>query len=338
MMPLLSVAGLEVGFDLHGGVVQAVRGVDLQVAAGQTLAIVGESGCGKSASMLAVMGLISSPPGRVTAQSLHLAGRDILHLSPAMARGLRGVEMAMIFQDPMSALHPTMRIGAQIAEPLQVHLKMGRVAAWRRAEELLDMTGITDVARRLRQYPFEFSGGMLQRVLIAMSLACQPRLLIADEPTTALDVTIQAQILDLLASLQRDRGMALILITHDLGVVARMADFVAVMYAGQVVESGPVAAIFATAAHPYTLGLHRAIPDLDPLHRHPPQPIDGSPPDLFAPPVGCGFYARCPQAMRACREHMPELLPVGDNHVARCWLHHPLAPRLATCQPAGVAP
>ncbi|MEO5371277.1 MAG: ABC transporter ATP-binding protein [Magnetococcus sp. DMHC-1] len=288
----------------------------------------GESGCGKSASMLAVMGLIPQPPGRVVAHALELDGRDILRLSPDARRRLRGVEMAMIFQDPMSALNPTMPIGWQIAEPLQVHLRMSRRAAWQRAAELLAMTGIGEVDRRLRQYPFEFSGGMLQRAMIAMSLACQPRVLIADEPTTALDVTIQAQILDLLAALQRDRGMALVLITHDLGVVARMADQVAVLYAGQVVEQGPVADIFIRAAHPYTVGLRRAIPDPDPACKHPPQPIEGTPPDLMHPPPGCGFYPRCPQAMRLCREHRPGLFQVGEGHSARCWLYHPVAPRI----------
>ncbi|MBF0152640.1 MAG: ABC transporter ATP-binding protein [Magnetococcales bacterium] len=327
MKPLLEVIGLEVGFALRGGVVQAVRGVDLQAEAGRTLAIVGESGCGKSASLLAVMGLLPRPPGMVAARTMRLDGRDILHLSPDAARRLRGAEMAMIFQDPMGALNPTLSIGWQIAEPLQVHKGMGRAAAWRRAAELLGMTGITDAERRLHHYPFEFSGGMLQRAMIAMALACRPRLLIADEPTTALDVTIQAQILDLLAAMQRDHGMALVLITHDLGVVARMADEVVVMYAGQVVERGPVVAVFQQAAHPYTVGLRQAIPDPDPLCKRPPQPIEGSPPNLLHPPVGCGFYPRCLQAMRVCREHLPDLLTVGEEHQARCWLHHPRAPR-----------
>ncbi|MBF0426529.1 MAG: ABC transporter ATP-binding protein [Magnetococcales bacterium] len=329
MSSLLEVNALEVGFGLRGGVVRAVRGVDLQVTTGETLAIVGESGCGKSAAMLAVMGLISQPPGRVRARALRLDGHDLLSSNTSAARGLRGTAMAMIFQDPMGALNPTLSIGWQIAEPLRVHKGLGRGAAWQRAAELLAMTGISDVERRLRQYPFEFSGGMLQRAMIAMALACEPRLLIADEPTTALDVTIQAQILDLLAAMQRQQGMALVLITHDLGVVARMADVVVVMYAGQVVEQAPVATLFAQPAHPYTLGLRRAIPDPDPAFRHPPQPIDGTPPDLLHPPAGCGFYPRCVQAMRVCRDHPPDLFPVAAGQWARCWLYHPAAVRPA---------
>ncbi len=325
--PILEVSALRVHFHTRDGVVQAVRGVDFQLGEKSTLAIVGESGCGKSVTMQAVMGLIPNPPGRVTAERVHLLGRSILQMSRRRADALRGASVGMIFQDPMSALDPIMKIGHQIAEPLRQHRRMGRRAAWKRAAELLEAVQVPDVAQRLKQYPFEFSGGMLQRAMIAMSLACDPPLLIADEPTTALDVTIQAQILDLLADLQQRRGMAVVLITHDLGVVARLADRVLVLYAGQVVESGTVERIFHAPAHPYTIGLRRAIPVAAPGEKQPPVPIDGTPPDLLRPPPGCAFFARCSEAMRLCERHGPHLLPVAPGHSARCWLHHPGAPK-----------
>ncbi|MCL4171004.1 UNVERIFIED_CONTAM: hypothetical protein GTU68_043179, partial [Idotea baltica] len=239
-VPLLQVDDLHVEFDTYGGVVQAVRGVSFEVQAGKTLAIVGESGCGKSVSVQSIMGLIPMPPGRITQGHAKLRGQDILGRTEIDGRDIRGDQIGMIFQDPMTSLNPTMTIGAQIAETLQVHRNYSTKDALARAVELLDLTRIPEADRRAKQYPFEFSGGMLQRAMIAMAIACEPDLLIADEPTTALDVTIQAQILDLMGDLQRETGMAIILITHDLGVVARMADDVAVMYAGQVVEQGPV--------------------------------------------------------------------------------------------------
>jgi len=327
MPPLLEIEDLRVEFDTYGGVVQAVRGVDLRVERGATLAIVGESGCGKSVTVQAVMGLVPMPPGRVTSGSARLEGRELLGRPTAEVNAVRGSEIAMIFQDPMTSLNPTMKIGRQIAETLQVHRGMDAKAALARAVELLDKTRIPEAAKRAQQYPFEFSGGMLQRAMIAMSLACSPKVLIADEPTTALDVTIQAQILELMRQLQQDEQMAVVLITHDLGVVARMADEVAVMYAGQIVESGPVDRIFNRSSHPYTLGLRRAMPrtghgDVG----HVLQPIDGSPPDLFAPPEGCAYFARCPHAMQLCERRPVPLFDVEKGHQARCWLQHASAP------------
>ncbi|MEY3668463.1 MAG: hypothetical protein RL572_2003 [Pseudomonadota bacterium] len=325
-VPLLEVCNLQVEFDTYGGTVKAVRGVDFRVDAGRTLAIVGESGCGKSVTVQAMMGLTPMPPGRITAGSARLRGEEILGHTQAGGRELRGSQIGMIFQDPMSSLNPTMRIGDQIAEPLLVHRGFSARQAWDRAIELLELVRIPEAARRARQYPFEFSGGMLQRAMIAMAIACKPAVLIADEPTTALDVTIQAQILDLLRELQQETGMAIILITHDLGVVARMADEVAVMYAGQVVEAGSVDDVFYRSAHPYTLGLKQAMPGRHRDRAQRLQPIDGSPPDLFAPPQGCAYAARCPQAMQVCQSRAPASVEAGPQHVSRCWLRHPLAP------------
>ena len=285
--PLLKVEDLAVEFDTYGGIVQAVRGISFQVESGKTLAIVGESGCGKSVSVQGIMGLTPMPPGRITNGTATLRGVDILTHKIIDGRDIRGREIGMIFQDPMTSLNPTMSIGTQIAETLEVHRGFSRKQAFERAIELLDMTRIPEARKRAKQYPFEFSGGMLQRAMIAMAIACEPAILIADEPTTALDVTIQAQILDLMTDLQRATGMAIVLITHDLGVVARMADEVVVMYAGQIVERGTVDDIFYRSAHPYTLGLRAAMPTNDPAGDHELLPIEGSPPDLFAPPPGC---------------------------------------------------
>ncbi|MEM6708044.1 MAG: ABC transporter ATP-binding protein [Pseudomonadota bacterium] len=328
--PLLAVDNLAVEFDTYGGVVQAVRGVSFSVAAGETLAIVGESGCGKSVTVQAIMGLVPMPPGRITEGSARLQGAHILGATQANGRAIRGDQIGMIFQDPMTSLNPTMTIGAQIAEPLQVHRGYSQSQAMQRAIELLDLSRIPEASARAKQYPFEFSGGMLQRAMIAMAIACEPDVLIADEPTTALDVTIQAQILDLLNDLKRETNMAIVLITHDLGVVARMADRVAVMYAGQIVEAGSVDDIFYRSAHPYTLGLRAAMP----TNRRPVagaaedrlQPIDGSPPDLFAPPQGCGYCARCPHAMRVCHDTPPPVVDMAAEHRARCWLQHANSP------------
>jgi oligopeptide/dipeptide ABC transporter ATP-binding protein len=322
---LLQVEDLHVEFDTYGGVVKAVRGVDFSVAAGETLAIVGESGCGKSVTVQSIMGLIPMPPGRISQGSARLRGEEILGQSRIQGREIRGAQIGMIFQDPMTSLNPTMTIGDQIAEPLQVHRGLSRSDAAREAVRLLEVTRIPEAAKRAKQYPFEFSGGMLQRAMIAMAIACKPDLLIADEPTTALDVTIQAQILDLLQELQRETGMAIVLITHDLGVVARMADSVAVMYAGKVVERGSVDDIFYRSAHPYTLGLRAAMPSNDPSVEQSLQPIEGSPPDLFAPPPGCGYAPRCPFAMKVCQSD-PQLTRLSDAaprpHSSLCWLHH----------------
>jgi oligopeptide/dipeptide ABC transporter ATP-binding protein len=326
--PLLQVDDLRVEFATYGGTVQAVRGISFKVEAGQTLAIVGESGCGKSVAVQSIMGLTPMPPGRITAGSARLRGVEILGHTEIDGRDIRGREIGMIFQDPMTSLNPTMTIGDQIAETLQVHWGWSRKRAATRAVELLELARIPEAAKRARQYPFEFSGGMLQRAMIAMSIACEPAILIADEPTTALDVTIQAQILDLLGDLQQRTGMAIILITHDLGVVARMADEVVVMYAGQVAEQGTVDDIFYRSAHPYTLGLRAAMPNNDPSRAHRLLPIEGSPPDLFHPPTGCAYAARCPYAMRVCRENDPGVFHQSPLHFARCWLHHEGAPRV----------
>jgi oligopeptide/dipeptide ABC transporter ATP-binding protein len=324
--PLLEVEDLHVEFDTYGGTVHAVRGVSFTVEPGETLAIVGESGCGKSVSVQSIMGLIPMPPGRITRGSARLKGHDILRSKQIDRADVRGDEIGMIFQDPMTSLNPTMTIGDQIAETLIVHRQYSKKRAADRAIELLAATRIPDAAKRATQYPFEFSGGMLQRSMIAMAIACEPSILIADEPTTALDVTIQAQILDLLKDLQRETGMAIILITHDLGVVARMADRVNVMYAGEIVERGTTDDIFYRSAHPYTLGLRDAMPTNRSDKARRLQPIDGSPPDLFAPPGGCGYFARCPYAMRLCQKEHPPLFEVGTSHAARCWLHHHGAP------------
>ncbi len=323
--PALSVNDLQVEFSAQGGKVQAVRGVSFSVQPGETLGIVGESGCGKSVTMMSLMGLIPMPPGKIVSGSAMLNGREILHLPVRELNKIRGVDIGMVFQDPMSALNPTMKIGEQIAETLRVHKGIGKTEALARAIELLDRTKIPEAAKRANQYPFEFSGGMLQRAVIAMSLACNPSVLIADEPTTALDVTIQNQVLELMREIQKEEGMAIVLITHDLGVVARMADKVAVMYAGQIVESGSAEEIFHRSAHPYTLGLKAAMPSPDMHVDEKLVAIAGSPPDLFSPPNGCGYCSRCDYAMSICDRQLPELHSTGEDHQARCWLQHEMA-------------
>jgi oligopeptide/dipeptide ABC transporter ATP-binding protein len=320
---LLSVADLHVEFDTYGGIVQAVRGISFDVYPGKTLAIVGESGCGKSVTVQSIMGLIPMPPGRITKGSAQLNGTNILNNTLIDGADIRGSKIGMIFQDPMTSLNPTMTIGKQIGETLTVHRGYTQKQAYARAIELLDMTRIPEASKRASQYPFEFSGGMLQRAMIAVALACEPSILIADEPTTALDVTIQAQILDLMKDLQSENNMSIILITHDLGVVARMADDVLVMYAGQVVERGSAAHIFYESAHPYTLGLKAAMPSNTSEQVQKLTPIEGSPPDLFSPPAGCAYAARCPQAMQICTtQTMKQAFNLGDGHQSACWLHH----------------
>ena len=324
--PLLQVDNLHVDFQTYGGVVQAVRGVSFDVQGGKTLAIVGESGCGKSVTVQSLMGLIPMPPGRIHQGSATLRGKDILASKFIDGDDIRGREISMIFQDPMTSLNPTMNIGSQIAETLEVHRGYSKTQAFNRAIELLDMSKIPEAAKRAKQYPFEFSGGMLQRAMIAMAIACEPAILIADEPTTALDVTIQAQILDLLGDLQKETGMAIILITHDLGVVARMADDVLVMYAGEVVEKGSVDDIFYRSGHPYTQGLRLAMPTNRQVSADEDKKtlvaIDGLPPDLFNPPEGCAYHPRCPYAMRVCAERTPPVEALGTGHHTQCWLHH----------------
>jgi oligopeptide/dipeptide ABC transporter ATP-binding protein len=321
-MSLLEVKGLHVQFATHGGVVKAVRGVSFSLDAGKTLAIVGESGCGKSVTVQAVMGLIPVPPGRITAGSVRFQGKELVGLGAAHANRIRGKEIGMIFQDPMTSLNPTMKVGKQITETLRYHEGLSGAAARRKAVELLERVQIPEARDRVDQYPFQFSGGMRQRVMIAMALACNPKVLIADEPTTALDVTVQAQILNLLKDLQREHRMAIVLITHDLGVVAQMADDVAVMYAGEIVEQGTVDDVFYRPAHPYTLGLQQAMPHRDERRRRRLEPIEGSPPDLFSPPAGCPYVERCPWGMKVCGPNDPPLWAVEPGHDARCWLHH----------------
>jgi oligopeptide/dipeptide ABC transporter ATP-binding protein len=325
---ILSVDNLHVEFETYGGTVKAVRGVSFDVERGKTLAIVGESGCGKSVTVQALMGLIPMPPGKITQGTATLNGKSILNLPAREANKFRGVEIGMIFQDPMSSLNPTMTIGDQIAETLMVHRGKSHREAFNLAIELLEKTHIPEASKRARQFPFEFSGGMLQRAMIAQSLACNPSILIADEPTTALDVTIQAQILELMHDLQRTENMSIILITHDLAVVARMADRVAVMYAGQVIEHGSVDDVFYRSSHPYTQGLKLAMPSNTHDRTKSLTPIAGSPPDLFKPPVGCGYFARCPHAMKVCESRLPDSTTVGEDHAARCWLQHPTAPQV----------
>ena len=325
---ILDIRDLKVEFDTYGGVVQAVRGVNYKVRRGKTLAVVGESGCGKSVTVQAIMGLIPRPPGRIVSGQAFLNGKDILNISEKEARQYRGRDIGMIFQDPMTSLNPTMKIGTQISETLRLHKGLNKDAAWKEAVKLMDMTKIPEAAKRANQYPFEFSGGMLQRVMIAMAVACQPQVLIADEPTTALDVTIQDQVLEIMKDLQAEVGMSIVLITHDLGVVARMADDVAVMYAGQVIESGPVDDIFYKSSHPYTVGLRQAMPDTDPESHKVLTPIDGSPPDLFHPPKGCSYAARCPHAMQLCQDKLPDSFDIGHQHHRLCWLQHEKAPQV----------
>ena len=314
---LLHVTDLSVEFDTDDGVVKAVDRVSFDVRAGETLAIVGESGSGKSVTALSIMRLVPTPPGRIRG-AVRLDGRDLLALTGDEMRRVRGNEIAMVFQDPMTALNPVFSIGSQITESLELHEGLSRSTARDRAAELLGLVGIGDGARRLSDYPHEFSGGQRQRIMIAMALACSPKLLIADEPTTALDVTIQAQILDLLAKLQREFDAGIIIITHDLGVVARVADRIAVMYAGRIVEQGTAEEIFAAPRHPYTWGLLDSIPRLDGDRSAALIPIPGSPPSLINRPAGCAFHPRCPAMREICQTEVPELRTVGGEHRSAC--------------------
>jgi len=325
MERILEVNDLHVSFHTYAGEVQAVRGVNFHVNRGEAVAIVGESGCGKSVTAQSLMKLIPMPPGQIKKGQILFNGQDLVKKSNKEMESIRGKEIGMIFQDPMTSLNPTMTIGNQIMEGLIKHQNMSKAAARERAIELLTIVGIPQPERRVNQYPHEFSGGMRQRAMIAISLACSPKLLIADEPTTALDVTIQAQILDLMKDLQKKMGTSIILITHDLGVVAEMCDRVIVMYAGKVIESGTVDDIFYNPQHPYTKGLLRSVPRLDLNRDEPLTPIFGTPPDLLRPPVGCGFTARCESAMRVCKEYDPELKDISGTQRAACWLQHPLA-------------
>ncbi|WP_018132028.1 ABC transporter ATP-binding protein [Effusibacillus pohliae] len=326
---ILEVKDLKVSFQTYAGEVQAVRGVSFDLYKGEALAIVGESGCGKSVTAQTIMRLIPTPPSIIKGGSILFDGKiEITKLSDKQMEDIRGSEMGMIFQDPMTSLNPTMTIGKQITEGLIKHQGLSKEAAKERAIEMLRLVGIPSPESRINQYPHQFSGGMRQRVMIAIALACNPKLLIADEPTTALDVTIQAQILDLIKDLQQKTNTAIILITHDLGVVADVAQRVVVMYAGKVVEQGTVDEVFYDPKHPYTWGLLRSVPRLDDDQKEDLVPIPGTPPDLFAPPKGCAFAARCPYAMNICLEEDPEHTNISSTHSAACWLQHPSAPKV----------
>jgi len=316
--PLLQVENLHVEFWTNRGTVYAVNGISFDVAPGETLGIVGESGCGKSVTSLALLGILARA-GRVTAGRALFGGRDLLTLDDAELRTIRGREIAMIFQDPMSSLNPVLTVGRQIREALETHFGMERQPADRRAVELLEQVGIPSARQRLEDYPHQFSGGMRQRAMIAMALACEPKLLIADEPTTALDVTIQAQILDLLRELVSARDTSLILITHDLGVVAGLCDRVHVMYAGTFVETGTADQVFAAPQHPYTFGLLQSVPRLDTSRRRALQPIAGSPRNMLSPPDSCPFAPRCPNVIETCTQILPPLQPVEPGHHIACF-------------------
>ena len=318
MNPLLSVDDLRVEFWTQRGTVYAVNGVSFDIAAGETLGIVGESGCGKSVTSLAILGILSRN-GRVTSGHAVFEGRDLIGLSDRELRRIRGRDIAMIFQDPMTSLNPVLTIGRQIRESLQTHLGLDRKQAEARAVELLKQVGIPEARDRVGDYPHQFSGGMRQRAMIAMALACEPKLLIADEPTTALDVTIQAQILDLLRSVVAERDTALILITHDLGVVAGMCERVHVMYAGMVVEAGSADTVFATPRHPYTFGLLQSVPRLDTPRGRPLRPIEGAPRDMLRPPAACPFAPRCAYEVEKSRLEVPPLLEIAPGHKVACF-------------------
>jgi len=320
MAPLLEVRSLSTQFSTSGGIVRAVDDVSWDVNEGETVALVGESGCGKSVSALSIMRLVQEPAGRVVGGQVLFKGRDLLTLSEEAMRRVRGCEIAMVFQEPMTSLNPVLTVGRQLTEGLEIHLGMTAADARRRAVELLAMVGIPDPERRLPQYPHHFSGGMRQRMMIAMALACEPALVLADEPTTALDVTIQAQILELMKDLSRRLGVAMLIITHNLGVVARYADRVNVMYAGRIIERGTARELYAHPRHPYTLGLLRSVPRLDEPRRERLAPIEGQPPDLTRLPSGCAFAPRCAFRVERCLGEAPPLRAVaGDGHVAACW-------------------
>lgn len=326
---LLEVKNLKINFKTYAGIVQAVRGVNFEVKQGETLCIVGESGSGKSVTSNALMKLIPQPPGIYEEGQILFDGRDLVPMTEKEMTKIRGNEIAMIFQDPMTALNPTMRIGKQIMEVILKHNKnVSKADAKKRAIELIDQVGIPFPEQRFKQYPHEFSGGMRQRIVIAIALAAEPKLLIADEPTTALDVTIQAQIIELMKEIQRTSNTAIIFITHDLGVVANIADRVAVMYAGQIVEYGTANEIFYNPKHPYTWGLLGSMPDLDNDADQLLRTIPGSPPDLIHPPKGDAFAARNEYAMQIDYEQDPPMFEVSDTHFAKTWLLHPDAPNV----------
>ncbi len=321
-MALLEVDSLQTHFATKEGVARAVNGISFTIAAGETVALVGESGCGKSVTSMSILRLLPSPPAYF-AGAIRFEGRDLLKISEQEMRALRGNDVSMVFQEPMTSLNPVLAIGWQVGETLRLHQGLSKRAAWAKAIEMLTLVGISDPERRVLEYPHQISGGMRQRVMIAMALACNPRLLIADEPTTALDVTIQAQILDLMRELQRRVGAAILLITHDLGVVAEMAERVIVMYAGRKVEEAPLGRLFARPAHPYTRGLLGAVPRLGANRDSRLAEIPGQVPSLLQPIIGCAFAPRCPRADAPCRTITPAAREIGPGHVVAC--HHAAA-------------
>jgi len=318
---LLEVENLRTTFFSSDGEVHAVDNVSFHVRRGESVALVGESGCGKSVTAMSIMRLVSAP-GKITGGAIRFKGRDLAALSERQMREVRGNDIAMVFQEPMTSLNPVFKIGAQVAEAIRIHRKVSRKEAWKQAGDMLELVSIPDPHKRLHDYPHQLSGGMRQRVMIAIALSCDPELLIADEPTTALDVTIQAQIMELLASLQKRLGLAVLLITHDLGVVAEFCERVIVMYTGRVVEEAPVHSLFANPAHPYTRGLLRSLPSIANID-NPGRlaTIPGMVPQLTALPRGCKFNPRCPDVMDICLGLEPDLMPVGTGHNARCYLH-----------------
>ena len=318
MTALLDVRDLRTYFAIEGGEFAAVDGVSFTLDGGHTLGLVGESGCGKSVTALSIMGLVPRPPGRIAGGEILFEGEDLLQMAPSAMRELRGNRISMIFQEPMTSLNPAFTVGDQIAEVILRHRKVTKAQADERALAMLRRVRIPSPEERFHDYPHRLSGGMRQRVMIAMALALEPKLLIADEPTTALDVTIQAQILDLMRILREETGTAIILITHDLGVIAEVADEVAVMYSGKIVERAPVASLFAEPQHPYTIGLLGSIPQLH-LEQHRLAAIEGQVPNAFAPVAGCRFHPRCPFAVEQCRREEPPLVPVIVGHEAACW-------------------
>jgi oligopeptide transport system ATP-binding protein len=319
MAELLNVQGLETQFMTRDGVVHAVNGVNFGLKEGETLGIVGESGCGKTVTVLSLMRLIPNPPGKIAAGRAIFQGLDLLGLPEDEMQQIRGARISMVFQDPMTSFNPVLTMERQLTEPLELHLGMSRGQARERAIELMQMVGIPQAGERLKDYPHQFSGGMRQRVMIAMALSCTPQILIADEPTTALDVTIQAQIIDLAKRLRDEIGMAMIWITHDLGIIAGLADRVHVMYAGYIIEAAPVKELYSTPLHPYTLGLMGSLPRLDSKNRHRLVSIDGMPPVMYEKASACPFAPRCPSAFDDCWRENPPLMPAGPEHTVACW-------------------
>jgi oligopeptide transport system ATP-binding protein len=320
MPPLLQVKDLRTYFNTEEGIVKAVDGVTWDVQEGETLALVGESGCGKSVSALSVLRLLPIPPARIVSGEVLFDGEDLLKLNEDEIRHIRGNRISMVFQEPMTSLNPVLTIGKQLTESIELHLRLDKEAATARAIQLLEMVGVSEAERRITDYPHQFSGGMRQRVMIAMAMSCNPKLLIADEPTTALDVTIQAQVLEVMNRLSREFGTAVIIITHNLGVVARYADRVNVMYAGKIIESSTAGKVYADPRHPYTLGLLHSVPRLDQVTGERLIPIEGLPPDLGRLPPGCAFYPRCTYRVDKCKEEYPPLQLVAENHYAACWV------------------